>query len=240
MLTRAFVVCAAVVTIAVLVGVAHGQGWDARQWNVPDTNKPWIQDDQGNWIIDPNYEKTCWEAVAANQLSAAGYEPFHWEIYGQIYMAFGNVAGVPDYAASWWLATYGKNPANLQTAGNVFLGGAKPSANERGGLLVADAKPATALETKPDGLWLAMPLDPAWVNGRKRHLVTTASLGKAMVSGAAYEKPDATAYRLDTDYAGQQRDAQNPAPGPFRCPSKKAPPRVKVWPKNGARQPSRR
>jgi len=138
------------------------------------------------------------------------------------------------------LATYGKNPANLQTAGNVFLGGAKPSANERGGLLVADAKPATALETKPDGLWLAMPLDPAWVNGRKRHLVTTASLGKAMVSGAAYEKPDATAYRLDTDYAGQQRDAQNPAPGPFRCPSKKAPPRVKVWPKNGARQPSRR
>ncbi len=103
--------------VAVLVSVAalaipnaaRGQ-WDARQWDVPDTNKPWIEDPPGTWIIDPAYEKTCWEAVAANQLSAAGYEPFHWEIYGQIYAHFCNMPGVPNYAAKWWLVNYGQNP----------------------------------------------------------------------------------------------------------------------------------
>ena len=110
MRTTMVVSLAVVATIGALVCVAHAQGWDAWQGNVPDTNKPWIQDNQGNWMIDPAYEKTCWQAVAANQLSAAGYDPFHWEIYGQIYGRLFNVPGVPSVAAKWWLVYHGRNP----------------------------------------------------------------------------------------------------------------------------------
>ena len=99
-------------TIGVLACVVQGQGWDARQWNVPDTNKPRIEDPpgSGNTEIAPAYKMTCWQAVAANQLSAAGYEPIPFEIYMQIYNRFLNLPGVPDYATKWWLVHHGLNP----------------------------------------------------------------------------------------------------------------------------------
>jgi len=105
-----------IVWVAAMIGaaacVAQGQGWDARQWNVPDTNKPQIEDPpgSGNWVIDPAWEMTCWQAVATNQLSAAGYEPHPVDIYWQIYNRFCNLPGVPINASKWWLTQYGQNP----------------------------------------------------------------------------------------------------------------------------------
>jgi len=127
------------------------------------------------------------------------------------------------------LSIYGKNPPNLQAVGNVYLSGAKPNANERDALVVADFKPDIKLEEKPDGWWLEMAIDPAWISKQKRAVVTTAALGKAKVPDAPYEQPDGTAYRLDTDYFGKKRNTQNPAPGPFQFPSGKVI-RLKVRP----------
>lgn len=98
--------------IGVLACAAYAEGWDARQWNVPDVDKPWIEDppNSGNWTIDPAYEMTCWQAVATNQLRAAGYEQCTPEIYTQIYNHFCNVPGVPVNASKWWLVDHGRNP----------------------------------------------------------------------------------------------------------------------------------
>ena len=89
--------------------------------------------------------------------------------------------------------------------------------------------PEVKLEEKPDGWWLEMAVDPAWTAKRKRAVVTTELLGKAKIPDAPFENRDGTPYRLDTDYFGKKRNAENPAPGPFRLTAKEAL-RLKVWP----------
>ena len=111
-------------------------------------------------------------------------------------------------------------------AGNVYVKGAKPSKHEASPLVNAGFDPAIKLLEKPDGYYLEMKADPAWETGEPRKLVTTELLGKAKVSGCAYENPDASPLRIDTDYFGKPRDAAKPAAGPFAAPGS-AP--FKVW-----------
>jgi len=49
--------------------------------------------------------------------------------------------------------------------------------------------------------------------------VTTKLLGRALIPSVAYERPDGTAIRINTDYFGQSRYELNPTPGPFEKPA---------------------
>lgn len=86
------------------------------------------------------------------------------------------------------------------------------------------------LEEKSDGWWFEMFVNPEWRFQQRRAVVTTELLGKAKISDAPFEQPDGTPYRLDTDYSGETRSVDNPAPGSFRLTDKKQI-RLKVWPK---------
>jgi alpha-N-arabinofuranosidase len=99
---------------------------------------------------------------------------------------------------------------NLQLVGNIHPQGLKVSVEER-----------------EDGFWLRMPKLP---EARDSVLVTSELLGKAAIPDAPFEKPDGTPYRLDTDYFGNKRSVDKPAPGPFTkqvCDEIL----IKVWPK---------
>jgi hypothetical protein len=128
------------------------------------------------------------------------------------------------------LSIYGEKDPNVQAAGNVYLAGAKPSVHDRGALVAKDFNPGVKLEEKPDGWWLEMAVDPAWISKQKRAVVTTELLGKAKIPNSPFEQRDGTRYRLDTDYFGKKRNANNPAPGPFEFAGEKTI-RFKVWPK---------
>jgi len=128
------------------------------------------------------------------------------------------------------LAGWRGEAGNLQAVGNVYLAAARPNPHERDALVVAGFQPGAKLTARPDGWWLEMNVDPAWVSRQKRAVVTTASLGKAKVPDAAFEQPDGTPYRLDTDYFARPRDPRKLSPGPFRFPGGKAL-RLKVWPR---------
>lgn len=127
------------------------------------------------------------------------------------------------------LSTYDNAAQTVWLRGNVFLKGAKPSKHERQALLMPQYNPAVQLVEKTDGYYLEVALDKAWGKGQHRQLVTTELLGKAKISDLPYEQPDGTAYRLDTDYFGNKRNADNPLPGPFERPAggKQT---LKVWP----------
>jgi alpha-N-arabinofuranosidase len=99
--------------------------------------------------------------------------------------------------------------------GNVFLNGAKPSKHEAEPFLQPAFDPAIALVEKADGLYLEMAFDPVWGTERTRKLVTTELLGKAVIPNQAFENPDGTPLRIDTDYFGKKRNERNPFPGPF-------------------------
>jgi alpha-N-arabinofuranosidase len=63
-----------------------------------------------------------------------------------------------------------------------------------------------------------MTFDKAWGTERTRKGVTTQLLGKAPIPDQAFENPDGTPLRIDTDYLGRKRNMKNPFPGPFEIP----------------------
>ncbi len=91
---------------------------------------------------------------------------------------------------------------------------AKPSKHETNPLVQPEVDPEIKLAEKPDGVILRMTLDRVWVS-RKRHLLTSALLGKAKPPNLPYEQPDGSPYRIDTDYFGNKRNTAHPCAGPF-------------------------
>lgn len=53
-------------------------------------------------------------------------------------------------------------------------------------------------------------------------------LGKAKMPNEAFENPDGTPLKIDTDYFGNNRSESNPSAGPFENPGKGSL-KLKVW-----------
>jgi hypothetical protein len=115
--------------------------------------------------------------------------------------------------------------------GNVFLSAAKPSKHEKAPVVRPQSDPAMELVDKPDGLYLRITLDKASRANQSNKLVTTELLGKAKLPNQGYTHADGTPLAIDADYSGKQRNATNPAPGPF-AQADRAKLELKLWPKS--------
>jgi alpha-L-arabinofuranosidase len=156
------------------------------------------------------------------------------EIAG-LYAAAGGDSGDHRFFNNLFVA-----PCNLQVmnnsalpcfaAGNVFTKGTQSSQFDDDVLLKTNFAAGVKLEEKTDGWHLTVNEDKTWRNETKRQLVTTEMLGRAKVSGCAYENADGSPLRVDTDYFGNKRDKNNPFPGPFEKIADDQP-EIKVWPK---------
>ncbi len=102
--------------------------------------------------------------------------------------------------------------------GNVFLKGAAPSKFEKEPLVKNDFDPAIKLVEKQDGFYLQLKFDKSWFEKRKRKLVTTKLLGKAVIPNVLFEQPDGSPISINRDYFGKLRNEANPTPGPFEKP----------------------
>ena len=112
------------------------------------------------------------------------------------------------------LASYDNLGQPSFMAGNVFLGQAEPSAHEKDPVTDPGIEPGFELMEKEDGWYLQLAFDPTWLD-HKRTLVTSGLMGEAKIPGLRFEQPDGTTYRLGTDFLGQERHADHPAPGPL-------------------------
>jgi len=98
-----------------------------------------------------------------------------------------------------------------------------------GNAVVKDEFDASAGLLKQDNsMYLEIAFDKSWVLGRKRKLVTTMSLGTAVVPNLPFENTDGSLVRIDMDYFGKKRDIVNPSPGPFEIVNS-GKQRIKVW-----------
>ncbi|MEI7899825.1 MAG: carbohydrate-binding protein [bacterium] len=128
------------------------------------------------------------------------------------------------------LGLYNSPQLPVWMEGNVFLKGAKPSSQEKEPLLKPEVDAGVRLTQKAAGWHLEINADTHWAAEQKRRLVTTERLGKASIPNAPFENPDGTPLKLDTDYLGKKRNADNPFPGPFEA-VKDGKQVIKVWPK---------
>lgn len=89
-----------------------------------------------------------------------------------------------------------------------------------------DAK--AILMSGEDGIYLEINLDKNWLALKKRNLVTTELLGRAVIPDLPFENTDGSKVVIDTDYFGKKRNKQNPSPGPFEI-SRSGMQKIKVW-----------
>ncbi|MDY0166700.1 MAG: right-handed parallel beta-helix repeat-containing protein [Thermoguttaceae bacterium] len=132
---------------------------------------------------------------------------------------YGRVAG-----HGLWV--YNPREFPIETGGNVYYHGARPYGKERG-FSSLRTDPAIRVESREDGVYLHLTLEPAPDIG-KRPLVTSNLLGVARVPQTRFVQPDGSPIVVDTDYFGRKRDSNDPTPGPFEKPGT-GPLIMKVW-----------
>ena len=112
------------------------------------------------------------------------------------------------------LSTFDRATLPVWADGNVYFKGTKTCSHDKDALLNANDDPAVAVEENAGAVELHMTLNKGWAGSRVRKTVTTEMLGKATIPNVAFEHPDGTPLRIDTDYFGKKRGT-NPVPGPF-------------------------
>jgi len=137
-----------------------------------------------------------------------------------------------------WRTEYGKEGFGLGAysdaalpviaEGNVYLNGALPldeNSNELQKTYNNDVK----IEETSEGIYIEFVLDEEILKFKNK-IVTTEILGETSISKLPFLQPDDSAYSIDKDYSGKNRDKNNPVAGPFEF-SDKGKISIKVWPK---------
>ena len=126
------------------------------------------------------------------------------------------------------LEVYNAVKLPVQIEGNVYFKGAKPYIRETNYVEKAGFDPKIKIVEEGESVYLHITLDQS-CKALDNTLVTTKLLGKAMIPNQAYENPDGSPLKIDTDYFGRKRSKANPTAGPFENPPE-GKLILKVWP----------
>ncbi len=99
---------------------------------------------------------------------------------------------------------------------------------EQNALVKDDFDASVSLSELGQEWYLEIALDKSWLT-QKRNLVSTETLGNAIVPNLPFENVDGTPLNIDSDYFGKKREVKNPSPGPFEI-AKSGKQTFKVWP----------
>ena len=122
---------------------------------------------------------------------------------------------------------YDKATLPVRIEGNVYYNGAKPCIKETHCLEKAEFNPEVKVVEEGDSVFLHITLDDS-LYALDNPLVTTSLLGRAKMANAAYENPDGTPLKINTDYFGKKRSEADPSAGPFENPGE-GKLTLKVW-----------
>ena len=174
------------------------------------------------------YHKAHSTAIAGLDSISGGDDRFYNNIF------VGNGAA-PATAASdanplryggFGLWVYNQREYPLFTGGNLYWKGAAGYYRERGALHSPAVDPKPEIVEEGDRVYLRLNLGADTEKAAARR-VDTELLGKAKVSGLAYENADGSPLVIDTDYFGEKRKT-TVAAGPFENPGQGSV-KLKVW-----------
>jgi hypothetical protein len=147
--------------------------------------------------------------------------------YNNIFLGYGDDANTRDARYHYGLTGYDKIVLPVWISGNIYYSRAKHFKDETGFVENPGFKPVFRLTTEGDHVYLDLDLDEA-ISDVKTQFITTAMLGKAKMPKEAYENPDGSPLRIDTDYLGNKRPESGPSAGPVENPGTRMV-KMKVW-----------
>ena len=132
------------------------------------------------------------------------------------------------YSGSSGLKVYNRAELPMYVDDNIYYKGAKPYAGESDMVCKDGYDPQIRIEEKDGGVYLYVEYDNL-TKMLNTNLIDSECLGKAIVPDQAYENPDGSPLRIDTDYLGNRRENRNPTPGPFEDIKTGKRMKIKVW-----------
>ena len=147
--------------------------------------------------------------------------------YNNIFLGLGAEINKADTHNNYGLVGYNNAKLPVWISGNVYYNRALPYKEEVNFTQNSSLKSEFLIDEVGKNVFLTYSTDP---NGAdpKTQLVTTALLGKAKIPKEAFENPDGTPLKIDTDYLGKKRSESNPSAGPFEKQGRGLV-KLKVW-----------
>lgn len=147
--------------------------------------------------------------------------------YNNIFFGSDMESNKRDSRYNFGLTGYNNAVLPVWINGNIYYNKAVHYKGEKNYVENSDFKPVAEITEEGNSVFLNFSLDEKGP-GVKTQFITTALLGKAKLPKEAFENPDGTPLKIDTDYSGNKRSESNPSPGPFENPGK-ATLKLKVW-----------
>jgi len=147
--------------------------------------------------------------------------------YNNIFLGYGEVLNKKDTRSNYGLIGYNDAKLPVWINGNVYYDKALAYKDEMNKRENPKFRSAFKIEEEGNSVYLNITFEDIGGN-LKTQLITTELLGKAKMPNEAYENPDGSPLKIDTDYFGEKRSISNPSSGPFENPGK-GPHKLKVW-----------
>ena len=147
--------------------------------------------------------------------------------YNNIFLGNGLELNPKDTRANYGLTIYNDAKLPVWASGNIYYDKAFAYKNEREKSENPNFKSDFKITEDGNQVFLDIAFDNR-VSEQKCNLITTEVLGKAKMPNEAFENPDATPLKIDTDYFGNKRNLVTPLAGPFEI-LKAGKQKIKVW-----------
>ena len=147
--------------------------------------------------------------------------------YNNIFIGHGPELNKKDLRYNYGLVGYNGAKLPVWISGNIYYDRALPYKDEISKLENHDFKPEFKIAEEGNKVYLNVTLDEK-SSYLKTQFIKTEMLGKAKMPDEAFENPDGSPLKIDTDYFGNMRSESNPSAGPFENPGKGSV-KLKVW-----------
>jgi hypothetical protein len=133
--------------------------------------------------------------------------------YNNIFIGSGNKTSA-DKRTEYGLEKYNDAKLPVWLIDNLYFNGAKPSVKDVDFSVDSLFNPEVKLEETSGNGFLHLTMNQDYYK-HKVKIITTDILGKAKIPKAAFDNPDGTSLKIENDYFGRIRTADNNLAGPF-------------------------
>lgn len=148
--------------------------------------------------------------------------------YNNIFLGFGQELNNKNSRCNYGLVGYNGTKLPVWISGNIYYNKAIAFKEASNNVENPNFKPDVKIVEEGNQVYLNITLDES-VAELKTRFITTEILGKAKMPNEAFENPDGTPLKIDTDYFGKKRNEKNPSAGPFEKPVVGKQLKLKVW-----------
>jgi len=146
--------------------------------------------------------------------------------YNNVFVGTGNKTN-KNSSSKHGLEGYNNARLPVWLSGNTYYYGAQPSNKDMEFTNDSTFNLKVKLVKEGETGYLYFSCNPSW-SGEKTQMITTKLLGKAKIPKAAFDNPDGTPLKIDSDYFGKKRSEVNPSAGPFEKPGE-GEIKLKIW-----------